>query len=176
MLIYDALKKDHDTVKGLLERLVGSADADKEARNQLINQIRDELVPHARAEEAVFYNSLREIEETKDLVAHGYQEHVMAEGLLRTLQVADKVDVGWQQTARKLQDAILHHIEEEEGKIFSAARQVLAIEEAEAFGDAFEQMKPQVREEGFMQNTIDMITNLMPQRFVGGFKNLLSRS
>lgn len=176
MVIYDALKKDHETVKGLLERLVGSADADKEARNKLISQIRDELVPHARAEEAVFYNSLREIDETKDLVAHGYQEHMMAEGLLRTLQVADKVDIGWQQTAKKLQDALLHHIEEEEGKIFSAARQVLAPEEAEALGEAFEQMKPEVRDEGFMQNTIDMITNVMPQRFVNGFKNLVSRS
>ncbi|MES2964649.1 MAG: hemerythrin domain-containing protein [Bdellovibrionota bacterium] len=176
MLIYDALKKDHETVKALLERLVGSADADKETRNALINQIRDELIPHSRAEEAVFYNSLREIDEVKDLVAHGYQEHMMAEGLLRTLQVADKVDIGWQQTARKLQDALLHHIEEEEGTIFSAARQVLAIEEAEALGEAFEQMKPEVREEGFVQTTIDMITNMMPQRFVGGFKNLLSRS
>ncbi|MEK7357991.1 MAG: hemerythrin domain-containing protein [Bdellovibrionota bacterium] len=176
MTIYDALKKDHETVKALLERLVGSADADKETRNQLIAKIRDELVPHSRAEEAVFYNSLREIDETKDLVAHGYQEHMMAEGLLRTLQVAEKVDIGWQQTARKLQDALLHHIENEEGKIFAAAKRVLAPEEAEAFGEAFEQMKPEVHEEGIMQTTIDMITNMMPQRFVNGFKNLTTRS
>lgn len=175
MLIYDALKKDHDTLKPLLERLVNSADADQQARNSIIEQIRNELVPHARAEEAVFYNSLRSIDETKDLVMHGYTEHMEAEGMLRTLQAMEMVDANWNKVARKLKEAIEHHIEDEEGKIFTAAQAVLAVEEAEMMASAFEQMKPRVREEGFIANTFEMIVNLMPQRFAAPLRSFLHR-
>lgn len=172
MLIYDVLKKDHEVLKGLLDRLVHSADADADERKSLISEIRDELIPHARAEEAVLYNSLRLIDETKDLVMHGYTEHLEAETLLRSLQAMDAVDANWTSIARKLKDSIEHHVDEEEGKIFSAAQQVLAKEEAEAMAEAFEQMKPEVRDGGFMQNTLDLVANMMPVRFSESIRNL----
>ncbi|MES2855526.1 MAG: hemerythrin domain-containing protein [Bdellovibrionota bacterium] len=175
MQIYEALKKDHDAVKKLLQRLEGSADADQETRSALIEKIRDELIPHSRAEEAVFYNSLRYIDEAKDLVRHGYQEHMEAEALLRTLQGMDALNADWTTVARKLKDAVEHHIEEEEGEIFAAAKQLLAEEEATAMAEVFEQMKPQVREEGFMKNTFDGIINTMPPRFIEPFRNFFLR-
>jgi hemerythrin superfamily protein len=175
MLIYEALKKDHDALKPLLDRLVQSADADDATRMALIGQIRDELVPHSRAEEAVFYNSLRSIDETKDLVMHGYAEHMEAETMLRALQGQEAIKADWTTTAQKLRDALLHHIEEEEGRIFESARQVLADEEAVAMAEAFEQMKPEVREGGFMQNTLDLIANVMPQRFATPLRNFLHK-
>lgn len=165
MLIYEALKTDHDTLKPLLARLVNASEESDESRSDLIKQIRDELIPHSRAEEAVFYNSLRQIDEVKDLAWHGYGEHAEAESMLRTLQVMDKVDADFTAIAKKLKQALEHHIAEEEGKIFSAAKQVLAPEEAEAMADAFEQLKSEVKEESFMQTTLDMIANMMPQRF-----------
>jgi hemerythrin-like domain-containing protein len=175
MLIYEALKKDHDVLKGHLERLVHSADASKEAREKIINTIRDDLVPHSRAEEAVFYNSLREIPETRDLVMHGYQEHMEAETILRALQAMDIVGADWHKLATKLQQGILHHIAEEEGDIFSAAQQVLAVEEAEMMTTAFQELKPQVKEQGFVQTTLDLIANLMPTRFATTIRQYQSR-
>jgi hemerythrin-like domain-containing protein len=175
MLIYDALKKDHDTLKPLLERLVNSADADAPTRKKLIEQIRDELIPHARAEEAVFYNSLRTIDGAKELVAHGYTEHMEAEAMLRTLQAMEMVDANWTKVAKKLKDGIEHHIEEEEGKIFTAAKQVLAEEEAEVMADVFETMKPEIREGGFVSNTMEMIVNMMPVRFSEPLRAFLHR-
>ncbi len=171
MQIYDELTKDHRKVMELLNKLLSHADSSAETRNALITEIRDELIPHSRAEEAVFYNSLREIPEVKSMVMHGYTEHMEAETLLRTLQVTGKVDAGWRTTAEKLRDALAHHIEEEETEIFAAAKQVLAKEEAEMIGQAFVEMKPQIKEQGFMGTTIDMIANLLPQRFSGAFKN-----
>lgn len=171
MNIYDELTKDHRAVIGLLDKLIAQADASAETRNGLIEQIRDELVPHSRAEEAVFYNSLREIPEIKSMVMHGYAEHMEAETLLRTLQVTGKVDAGWRTTAQKLRDALEHHIQEEEGEIFTAAKQVLAKEEADLIGQAFVEMKPQIKEQGLMGTTVDMIANMLPQRFAGAFKN-----
>lgn len=175
MQIYDELKNDHLKVLSLLDRLIASADATAEARNELIEKIRDEIVPHSRAEEAVFYNSLRDIDEVKSMVAHGFAEHMEAETYLRALQITGKVGAGWTTTARKLRDALAHHIEEEEGEIFAAAKKVISDEEAEMIGKAFVQMKPQVREEGLMGTTVDMIVNMMPPRFVTSFRNLVSK-
>lgn len=173
--IYDVLMKDHRKVEALLERLVHSADADDKTRSSLIEQIRDELIPHARAEEAVFYNSLSTIPEAKDLVRHGYAEHMEAETLLRTLQGLDAVGAEWNTVAKKLRDGILHHIEEEEGKIFSAAKQLLVKEEVTMMAEAFEEMKPKIREGGFVQNTLELVANMMPERFAGPLRNFLHK-
>lgn len=168
MLIYEALKKDHEKVKSLLNELL-MLDVEADGREDLINQIRDELIPHSRAEEAVFYNSLREIDAAKDIVMHGYQEHIMAETLLRTLQTKEMVNADWKATAQKLKDALEHHIAEEEGKIFNVAKELISEEEAMRFGEAFEAMKPEIKEEGFMGTTVDLIKNLMPPRFTKSF-------
>jgi hemerythrin superfamily protein len=165
MLIYDALKKDHEKVKSLLNQLL-LLDDKSENRSELIDEIRDELIPHARAEEAVFYNSLRSTDAAKDIIMHAYGEHVEAEAMLKTLQMKDKIDADWKLTARKLKEALEHHIKEEEGRIFNVAKQVFTEQEAMQFGDAFERMKPEIKEEGFMGTTFDLIQNLMPPRFM----------
>ncbi len=171
MLIFEALKKDHEKVKNLLNKLVEMKEGDA-GRKALIDEVRDELIPHARAEEAIFYNSLRTIKETKDLVMHGYKEHMEAETLLRTLQLKEKIDADWTKTANKLREAILHHIESEEGEIFSAARRVFTQEEAEMMADAFEELKPKVRKEGFLKTTMDLILNMLPPRFAGPLRTM----
>ena len=103
---------------------------------------------------------------------HGYQEHMEAETLLRTLQAADKIDAAWKQTAQKLKKALEHHIEEEEGKIFNVAQHLFTEEEAVMMAEAFEQLKPEVREEGFLRTTIDMVANLMPPRFAASLRTM----
>ena len=178
MQIYEALKKDHQEVRGLLAQLIALDENSKtQARTTLIQAIRDALVPHSRAEEAVFYNSLRENASVAGLVAHGYQEHIEAETILRTLQVADKVDVGWLKMAESLKKALEHHIAEEEGKIFTAAKQIFTSDEAEMLGKAFEGLKPEIKREGILATTSELIANMMPAKFSSAFRkyNLVSR-
>ncbi len=164
MLIYDALKKDHRTVQGLLNDLVSLSSDSNEQRHALIAKIRDELVPHSRAEEAVLYNSMRMLDASKALAMHGYKEHLEAETLLRSLQIMDMMDSKWKATALKLQTALNHHIEEEEGEIFSAAQQLFTTGEAEMMGETFEKMKPGIKEESLMGTTFEMVKNMMPPR------------
>ena len=45
----------------------------------LLDQIRTEVIPHAHAEEAVFYNALRELGQGKGIVLDSYREHATAE-------------------------------------------------------------------------------------------------
>lgn len=169
MLIYDVLKKDHETLRELLNELVMLEDSDTH-REDLIRQIRDELIPHARAEESVFYNSLRSLDAAKDIVMHAYQEHIDAERILRTLQIKDKIDADWKKSAKELKSAIESHLEEEEGRIFNVARQLFTFEEAEMMAQAFEQLKPEVKTEGFMKTTLDLIANVMPPRFAASIR------
>jgi hypothetical protein len=170
MLIYDALKNDHNKVKQLLDELVLLKENATVRRKELISQIRDELIPHSRAEEAVFYNSLRAIDSAKDVIMHGYQEHIEAETALRMLQVRDKIDIEWKNTATKLRDSIYHHIDEEEGRVFSVAQQLFTKEEAEIMAEAFEKLKPEIREEGFLRTTFDMVVNMMPPKIAASLR------
>lgn len=162
--IYDELKKDHQKVLSLLDHLIASEKAPPETRQRLVQQIRDDLIPHVRAEEAILYNALRDHDQSKDKVMHGYGEHAEAEALLRSLQVTEAVNVNWAAGARKLREALAHHIKEEEGAIFTAAQRTFSAEEAQQMGAAFVKMKPEVKEEGFLGTTLDMISNLLPTR------------
>ena len=79
MNIFDLLKKDHKSVKELLNQLIALDDKGDEAqRDALVSQIRDELIPHARAEEAVFYNPLRAMKIDNAKLMHAYKEHLEA--------------------------------------------------------------------------------------------------
>jgi len=163
MKIYECLKQDHEELKDILGRLVQLEDSDVK-RFELLEEVRDALIPHSRAEEAVFYNSIRALDADSGKIMHGYKEHIEAEGLLRALQVQEKVNLGWKATARKLKEAIEHHIQEEETQIFDLARKLLSDDDAEKIGVAFEKMKPEIQKEGMVGTTFEMIKNLMPSR------------
>jgi hemerythrin superfamily protein len=170
MLIYDILREDHDKIKILLNKLVTLSVRD-ESRGALVEKIRNDLVPHSRAEESVLYNSLRALDAAKGLVMHNYQEHMEIEALLRTLQVKDIIDGDWRPTALRLQELIESHIVEEETKLFHVARELFTDAEAETMGLAFENMKPIIREEGFMKTTFDLLLNLIPPKYAPQRKN-----
>jgi len=172
MTIYEELESDHDLVLSLLDELKDCEDV--EVRKDLINQVRDALVPHSRAEEAVFYNVLREMDDAKKLIAHSYQEHLMAEGLLRGLQVTEAVSINWKSGVEKLRESLAHHIAQEEGEIFSEAKQLLSDQEAETLGEAFVQLKPKLGA-NVVSSQMDLMVNLMPMRFREGFSKFMNR-
>lgn len=163
MNIYEALEKDHLELKKLLQELLALKD-DDDFRYILIEQIRSRLIPYARAEESVFYNTLRAIDADKKVVLHGYQEHLEAESLLRSLQLMDKMNLSWKGTAKKLREVLLEHIRDEETDIFEVAQSAFSDVEAEAMGEAFLQLKLKIEKEGFVKNTVDLIVNMLPPR------------
>lgn len=172
MKIYDELKKDHDNVQRLLKKLHEAETA--ESRRSLITEIRDALVPHSRAEEAVLYNVIRDLDESQGLIVHSYEEHVMAETLLRGLQVTESVALHWQGGVKKLSEALAHHISNEEDKVFAAAKQVISSEEAEMLGRAFVELKPRLGA-NLIASQFELISNLMPQRFRKSFVEMMDQ-
>jgi len=163
MDIYNALHRDHEELKQLLADLVDATEINEDTTH-LLTSIRNLLVPHSRAEEEVFYNSIRDLDAGNDKVMHGFKEHMEAETLLRSLMAMSMVGVEWETAARKLHDAVNHHIEEEETQIFPIAQNLFTHEEAHDIGVAFVSLKPQVAEEGMVKNAIHLVSNLMPAR------------
>jgi hemerythrin superfamily protein len=164
MDIYQTLTNDHDRLKPLLDQLVAASEVNDNTKD-ILNQIRDLLVPHSRAEEAVFYNSLRGLDLTKELVMDGYREHLEAETLLRSLRGLEKINIEWTAAAKKLRDILNHHIADEEDRIFPQSKQVLLDEEVRQMAVAFDQLKQKATEQGDLKNSLDLIANMMPNRF-----------
>jgi hemerythrin superfamily protein len=171
MQIYDILKQEHEEVRQLLNELVALKD-DDEYRFVLVQEIQNALIPHARAEESVFYNTIRAVDADKSIVAHAYKEHLEAESLLRMLQVKDKTNMDWRSTARKLRDSVEHHVAEEESTVFSEARKIFTAEEAESIGEAFTKLRPSFVGDGVMKNTLDMVINMLPPRLADSIRGI----
>ena len=177
MTIYEALKQDHRKIEKLLDRLVRASESDRENWKDLVDEIRDALIPHSRAEEAVFYNAIRELDKNNGVVASSYLEHAVAEADLRTLQGMKLMDINWTTLAKKLRRDILDHVKNEEEVVFSLAKETFTTEEATMIAKAFKELKPTIQEQSFVGTSIDLISNLMPRRLVTSFKkNFYSRT
>lgn len=161
MDIYEVLKKDHQRIQELLNKLIALDSRSAEAAS-LVDDLRNELVPHSRAEEAVFYNLVRPLKALQGLLKDSYPEHIMAEALLRALQVEVRMGLPWKATAEKLQEALEHHIEEEENQMFPAAKLYFRAHEAREMAKQFIHLKKQVRKENLVQTTLELIANVVP--------------
>jgi hemerythrin superfamily protein len=177
MTIYEALQNDHRQFEQLLDRLVAASKAGDDSWKTILDELRRGVIAHAHAEEAVFYNALREADESKSLVMHSYGEHAMAETEMRALGGAKLVDANWTSMVEKLSKDLRHHIQEEESKIFDAARKVFSDEEATQIGVAFERLKVETMKDGdsMIASTIDLIANLLPPRLTKTFRENLKR-
>jgi len=164
MQIYQAIKSDHEKIRHLLNELLTLEDEESRARERLLDQLHEELIPHERAEEAVFYNSIRAVSTAQDLRWDGFREHQELDVLLRKLQGLDAFDVSWKKTAFRMNEIFTRHTFLEETRIIPLAELLFNTREAEAMAEAFEEMKPEVQDDNISQDTLDMIAGLMPAR------------
>jgi hemerythrin-like domain-containing protein len=100
----------------------------------------------ARGEEKVLYPALEPHATTHDIVLEGYQEHHVADLLLRELHQLAKDDEKWGAKFRVLEENLAHHIEEEERKMFPTARAVLTTEELNEIGARMKALKAELEE------------------------------
>lgn len=90
--------------------------------------------------------------------------------MLRLLRVQDQIDAQWKQAARKLKTSIEHHIKEEEGKVFAAAKQVFTHQEAVMMAEAFKKLKAVVKRENIIDTTLNLFINMLPPMIASRFQ------
>jgi hemerythrin-like domain-containing protein len=135
---FTLLKADHQKVAQLFERLEAAGGKQKLS---IFQQIKAELDLHTHIEEKIFYPALEKPAETHDLTLEAYEEHAMVKKLLRELSGARTADDEWQAKAKVLQEAVEHHVDEEENELFDKAEAALGEEEIEELGERLEAEK-----------------------------------
>ena len=146
MNVFAVLKKDHQAVSEIMRKLQQTGDRSKKAREELFTRLRTELEAHARGEEEVFYACLEEFDETRDLVAEAREEHEEMKRFLDELAEMSTDDEEWKGKLELLMEAVDHHVQEEEGEMFQAAKEVLGREQIETLAEEFSEAKKQALE------------------------------
>jgi hemerythrin superfamily protein len=125
MDIYEVIKQDHDLMRSMLKDLCKTENGQAEKREQQFTPLKNELMMHQQVEEAVLYNALKDVEETRPDALEAIAEHHLVNGLLEELAMMPKDSDEWFAKFGVLKELVEHHMEEEEEDFFAAARKVL---------------------------------------------------
>ena len=141
MTIFDVLKKDHDEVKGILDKIDKDMRAGGGRCAALFEQLKPMVLAHARSEEEVFYSVLEDHDLTEDLAERAEDEHTRIEELLEEMDADVPGEASWRMIFEQVAGALRSHIQQEEGEMFRKTRELLGEQELQAMADAFIQRK-----------------------------------
>jgi Hemerythrin HHE cation binding domain len=141
MNAFTLLKEDHKKVAGILEKIDATTERGVKTREELFTQLKTELDIHAEIEETIFYPALEKHEESRHIALEAVEEHRIVKEFLAELDSMAKDDEIWTAKMTVLKENIEHHVEEEEGEMFSNARKALTEEEIESLGTRMEAAK-----------------------------------
>ncbi|MGB3225215.1 MAG: hemerythrin domain-containing protein [Desulforhopalus sp.] len=142
---FQAITKDHDEVKDLLKKLTESSDGAVKTREKLFLKLKQEIVPHLKAEEAVFYPALMDNKEGRKHSLEAIEEHGLTEMVLNQIESLPVDDEVWSAKLKVLKDLVEHHIEEEEDEIFEIAEEEIDKEDFKQIMQAFQKEKEKVK-------------------------------
>ena len=137
MNIFDLLRKDHEEIKDILDKIDADLHQDGAALSALFARLRSAVLAHAKAEEEVFYSVLEDHDQTEELAEHAEDEHQEVEEMLEQMSAEAPGDASWRMTFEHAARALRRHIREEESAMFRAARLVLGEPDLEAMSEAF---------------------------------------
>jgi len=143
MDIYDYLKMDHKKVAKLFD-LYKTATSDRN-KLEIIVMITTELIIHADSEANTFYKALEFHRKSEDEAFHGEEEHIEIKAKLTEISKFKTMNPTLNKKLLELQAIVEHHVSDEEGKIFRAAKNVLSDEEAYALKERMHAYKGKMK-------------------------------
>ncbi len=124
MNIFEAIRRDHEVQRDLLDRLVETS-GDTADRRRYYERLKHQLIMHEKAEEREFYTHLMEHDLTQDKARHSVSEHHEIDELLEKLDDTEMDVSSWLVYAKQLKELVEHHLDEEEQEVFQLAGKVL---------------------------------------------------
>lgn len=121
MEIRELLKKDHEKVKALLEKM-SSGKLQGDELKSTFDEFKVALTSHSKAEEKVVYAKLKkqQEEETQEAGIEGEIEHGLVDQLLQVMaRSRSKGSTRWEAYLKVIKDLLEHHIKEEESTVFT---------------------------------------------------------
>jgi iron-sulfur cluster repair protein YtfE (RIC family) len=139
----EMLKEDHAKVeKAFKEFEKLDREQDPETCRQLILSVCEDLKVHTTIEEELFYPALREELEDEDMLNEAAVEHETAKMLIEQLENMSADDPNYAATFTVLGEYVMHHVKEEEGEMFPAAKKTSI--DFEALGERMRQRKEEL--------------------------------
>jgi hemerythrin superfamily protein len=137
----ELLIKDHEKVSELFEQVKATEDQGK--KQQLFEQIKEELEIHTHIEETIFYPALQQKgnQELTEIVLEGIEEHHQAKIFLREISSLSDDSEKFDAKLKVLMEDVEHHVDEEENEMFSLVEEVMEESELEELGKALEAEK-----------------------------------
>ncbi len=135
------LETDHRRLEDLFKRGEETTARAVKERRDLLATITAELNVHELIEERLLYPALKQYPEARDIVLEGFQEHHVADLIVKELHDVATDDEQWAPKFKVLKENIEHHIEEEEGPMFRTARGVMSQEELQSLGARMARLK-----------------------------------
>jgi len=112
MELIDVIRKDHDEVRTLFERVASSSG---KRREDAFTKLRGELIRHEVAEEEIVRPLTKGFASNGKRIAEArIREESEAEGVLKKMERAEVGTPGWEQLFQRLHGAVLEHAEKEE--------------------------------------------------------------
>jgi hemerythrin-like domain-containing protein len=142
---FQMLKKDHKEVKEILAQLKETKEKESSKREDLFQKLREELVPHMKAEESAFYPPLMKKKEAREDAMEGIEEHHVSELVLKELEKMPKDEEGWGAKVGVFKELVEHHIKDEESKLFKSAEKALDSDDFKKIMKEFEQDKQKIK-------------------------------
>jgi hemerythrin superfamily protein len=118
----DMLKQDHDKVEKAFKEFEKIDRADTQTCRELVMSVCEDLKVHTTLEEEIFYPAVREAIEDDDIMNEASVEHETAKMLIEQLENMPDDDPNFHATFTVLGEYVRHHIKEEEGEMFPAAK------------------------------------------------------
>lgn len=116
------LKEDHDRVEKAFKEFEKLDREDTETVRQLVQTVCEDLKIHTTLEEEIFYPAVREAIDDEDIMNEASVEHETAKMLIEQLENMQPDDPNYYATFTVLGEYVMHHVEEEEGEMFPAAK------------------------------------------------------
>jgi hemerythrin superfamily protein len=148
-LLYQTLHAEHEEVDRLFGEVL--AGRDRQQVQDLWKQLALNLTVHARAEQETVYDELARIEQTTGLIREALKEHADVERQVAQIDAMEPGSNEFRAKVRELQQAVRHHVDEEENQLLPRAIEVVdELEERDMvarFEGRSEQIQPRVARE-----------------------------
>jgi hemerythrin-like domain-containing protein len=133
----ELLKEQHDEVKKLFARIEELDDP--EEKDELVQELSDNLAAHATIEEKLFYPAAYG-SSTKELLSEAVEEHLAAKRIIADLLDLTSEDDSFDAKVKVLKEQIEHHVHEEEHELFPKVRKAMSEEELDALGEQMDEL------------------------------------
>jgi len=138
------LETDHRRFEALLKQGEATTEQGVKSRTHLLESLTAELNVHELIEEKILYPALEPHAQAREIVLEGYQEHHVADLILKELDTLPRSDETWGAKFKVLKESIEHHIKEEERQMFRIARAVLSRDELNDLGGRMKALRAEL--------------------------------